>query len=124
MRLFAFDLARAIASFRRQSVTCLVWWHPPVALMPTTDSKANWERIDELNAAFLLTYDEVREFADRIPDLPALMTHRGFAVMIPHNKKSHVLVLARRDPAAVSEVIKQLQPSKPLPQDGAAIVVD
>jgi hypothetical protein len=106
-------LRPAAASFRQT-----------IGPMAATDSKANWERIDELNAAFLLTYDEVREFADRIPDLPALMTHRGFAVMIPHKKKSHVVVLAGRDAAAVSEVIKQLQPSKPLSREGAAIVVD
>ena len=86
-----------------------------------TDSRANWQRIDELNAAFFLTYDEAREFAGRIPDFPTLITHRAFAVMLPHNKKSHLLVLAGRDAAAVSEVIRRLQPSKPFSE---ALVVD
>jgi hypothetical protein len=80
--------------------------------------------VDELNAAFVLTYDEAREYADRIPDLPALMSHKGFAAVMPHNKKSHVLVLAGRDAEAVSEVIKQLQPSKALPDDGVIVVLD
>jgi hypothetical protein len=99
-----------------------------------TDSRENWQRFEELNAAFLVTYEEAREsirlkpdstwFAGRIPDLPTLTTHRGFAVLVPHNKKSHVLVLAGRDAAAVSEVIKQLQPSKARAEAGVVVVVD
>jgi hypothetical protein len=86
-----------------------------------TDVRANWQRIEELNAAFLVTYDEAREFADRIPDFQTLITRRGFALMLPHNKKSHLLVLAGRDAAAVAEVVKRLQPSKPFSE---ALVVD
>lgn len=89
-----------------------------------TDSRENWQRIEELNAAFVLTFDEAREFAGRIPDFSTLTTRRGFAAVVPHNRKSHVLVLAGRDAAAVAEVIKQLQPSKPLPKDGVVVVVD
>jgi hypothetical protein len=96
------------------------------AIGPTaaTDSRENWQRIEELNAVFLLTYDEAREFAGRIPDFSTLTTRRGFAVVVPHNKKSHLLVLTGRDAAAVSEVIKQLQPSKPLTGDGVVVVID
>jgi hypothetical protein len=95
-----------------------------IAPIGATDSRENWQRIEELNAAFLVTYEEAREFADRIPDFQMLTTHRGFAVLVPHNKKSHLLVLAGRDAAAVSDVVKQLQPSKPLPRDVTAIVID
>jgi hypothetical protein len=96
------------------------------AIAPTaaTDSRENWQRIEELNAAFLLTYEEAREFADRIPDFPTLATHRGFAVIVPHNKKSHVLVLAGRDATAVSDVVKQLQPSKARSEAGVMVLVD
>ena len=62
-------------------------------------------RIEELNGVFLLTYDEAREFAGR-------------------NKRSHLLVLTGRDAAAVSEVIKRLQPSKPLPSNGVVVVIN
>ena len=53
-----------------------------------------------------------------------LTSHRGFAVLVPHNRKGHVLVLAGRDAADVSDVVKQLQPSTPLPRDGAAVLID
>ena len=112
--VIASDALRPAAASFRQTIA-------PTA---AADSRANWQRIEELNAAFLVTYDEVREFADRIPDLATLTTHRGFAFILPHNKKSHVLVLAGRDAAAVSEVIKQLQPAKPLPKNGVAIIID
>ena len=111
MAVIASDALRpAAASFRAM-----------IGPIGATDARANWQRIDELNAAFFLTYDEAREFAGRIPDFETLITHRGFAVMLPHNKKSHLLVLAGRDAAAVSEVIKRLQPSKPFSE---AVVVD
>lgn len=111
MAVIASDALRpAAASFRAM-----------IGPIGATDARANWQRIDELNAAFFLTYDEAREFAGRIPDFETLITHRGFAVMLPHNKKSHLLVLAGRDAAAVAEVVKQLQPSKPLSD---ALVVD
>ena len=99
-----------------------------------TDSRENWQRIEELNAAFLATYDEARElirlkpdstsFADRIPDFSTLTTHRGFAVIVPHNKKSHLLVLAGRDAAAVADVVRQLQPSKAPAREGVLVIVD
>jgi hypothetical protein len=94
-----------------------------IAPTGATDSRANWQRIEEFNAAFLVTYDEAREFADRIPDFPMLTTHRGFAVIVPHNKKSHLLVLAGRDAAAVADVVKQLQPSKAR-AEGVLVIVD
>jgi len=95
-------------------------------LSPTygTDSRLDWQRAGELSAAFLLDYGEVDEFADRIPDLTSLMRHRGFAFMMPHKTRSHVLVLTGRDAAAVSEVIKQLQPLTPMPGDGVVLTVD
>jgi hypothetical protein len=89
-----------------------------------TDSRADWQRVGELNAAFLLNDDDVREFADRIPDLPGLMRHRGFAFMMPHKTRSRILVVAGRDATAVSDVIKQLHPSKPLPGDGVVVTID
>jgi hypothetical protein len=91
-------------------------------LSPTysADSKLDWQRAGELNAAFLVDYDDVQEFADRIPDLTSLMKHRGFAFMMPHKTRSHVLVLSGRDAAAVSDVIKRLQPSKVVPGDGVS----
>ena len=95
-------------------------------LNPTygTDSRLDWQRAGELNAAFLLDYDEVVEFADRIPDLAGLMKHRGFAFMMPHKTRSHVLVLSGRDAAAVSDVIKQLQPAKPVPENGLVVAIE
>jgi hypothetical protein len=95
-------------------------------LSPTsgTDSTLDWKRAGELSAAFLLDYDEVRQFADRIPDLSGLMKHRGFAFMMPHMTRSHVLVLSGRDLAAVSDLIKQLQPTGPLPADGIVLTID
>jgi hypothetical protein len=95
-------------------------------LAPTygTDSRVNWQRVGELSAAFLLDYDEVREFAGRIPDLTGLMRHRGFAFMMPHQTRSRVLVVSGRDATAVSDVIKQLQPSEPLPDDGVVATID
>lgn len=112
--LVAGDSTRsAVASFRDR-------------LAPTygTDSRVNWQRVGELSAAFLLDYDEVREFADRIPDLTGLMRHRGFAFMMPHKTRSRVLVVSGRDATAVSDVIAQLQPSRPLPDDGVVVTID
>jgi hypothetical protein len=90
----------------------------------TADSRANWQRIEELNAAFVLTHDEAGEFADRIPDFAALTRCRGFAVMLRHNRKSRVLVVSGRDAAAVSEVIEQLRPAMVLSGDAVLAVVD
>jgi hypothetical protein len=103
----------AVASFRE-------------TIAPTygTDSRASWQRVGELSAAFLLDYDEVREFADRIPDLTGLMKYRGFAFILPYKTRSRILVLSGRDAAATSDVIKQLQPSKPVPEDGLVFTID
>jgi hypothetical protein len=103
----------AVASFRET-----------VGPTSVTDSRVNWQRFGELSATFLLDYEAVREFADRIPDLTALTKHRGFAFVMPYKTRSRVLVLAGRDAAAVTDVIKQLQPSKPLPADGVIVTID
>jgi hypothetical protein len=90
----------------------------------SVDSLPEWRQAGELNAVFLVDYDDVRQFADRIPDLPQLLTHRGFAFITPYMTRSHVLVLSGRDADAVTALIKQLSPSKPLPPDGAVLTLD
>jgi hypothetical protein len=88
------------------------------------DSRSSWERFGELSAALLLDYDEVRELADRIPDLASLVKRRGFAFLMPYKTRSSVLVIAGRDAAAAADVIEQLQPSGPLPEPGVVVTVD
>jgi len=110
----ASDPLRAAAASLRQLLAPTV----------TTDSRRNWERMDELNAAFLVTFDDIREFANRIPDLPALTKRRGFALLLRHSNKSYLLVVAGRDAAAASAVVEQLQPLHPVAKDGVVIIID
>ena len=42
----------------------------------------------------------------------------------PDKTRSRVLVVSGRDATAVSDVIKQLQPSRPLPDDGVVVTID
>ena len=44
--------------------------------------------------------------------------------MMSYKTRSHVLVLSGRDAAAVSDVIKQLEPSKAVPGDGVVVTID
>ena len=112
--IIASDATRAaVASFQET-----------VAPTYSANTRAEWQRAGELSAAFLVDYGEVQEFASRIPDLEALMKHRGFAFLLPYQTRSRVLVLAGRDAAAVGDVIKRLEPAKALPQDGLVVTID
>jgi hypothetical protein len=119
---FRFSAAAVIASDSTRSAVAS--FRKTVSPTYGTDSRMSWQRIGELSAAFLVTYDEIREFADRIGDVDALMKHRGFAFMLPHKTRSRILVLAGRDAAAVSDVINQLQPSKAIPDNGLVVTID
>jgi hypothetical protein len=90
----------------------------------TVSSVPEWRRAGDLNAVFLLDYDDVRQFADQIPNLASLMTHRGFAFITPYKTRGHVLVLSGREAAAVIDVVKQLRPQEALPKDGVVVTVD
>lgn len=90
----------------------------------STESRATWQRVGELNAAFLVSYGDIGEFADRIPDVKGLTQHRGFAFLLPHNTRGRILVLAGREAAAVTDVIRQLQKSKAIPDNGLVVTVD
>lgn len=90
----------------------------------TVSTLPEWRRAGELSAVFLLDYNDVRQFADQIPDLASLVTHRGFAFINPYKTRGHVLVLSGRDAAAVVDVVKQLRPSDALPKDGVVVMVD
>ncbi|HEY7173192.1 MAG TPA: hypothetical protein VH417_20210 [Vicinamibacterales bacterium] len=88
------------------------------------DTVLEWQRAGELSAAFLRNYDEVREFADRIPALTELMRHRGFAFVLPYKTRSYLLVLAGRDAAAVGDVIRRLEPENAVPGEGVVVTIE
>jgi hypothetical protein len=119
---FRFSAAAILASDSTRSAVAS--FREAVAPTYSTESRATWRRVGELSAAFLVSYDDVREFAGDIPDLSGLMQRRGFAFMLPHNTRSRRLVVAGRDATAVADAVKQLQPPRAIPENGLVLTVD
>ena len=119
---FRFSAAAIIASDSTRSAVAS--FREVVSPTYSTESRATWRRIGELSAAFLVNYEDVREFSDGIPDLNGLVTHRGFAFILPYKSRSRMLVVAGRDATAVAEVLKQLQPPRAIPENGLVLTVD
>jgi hypothetical protein len=103
----------AIAAFRQ---AFNVW--------SSTNTMQEWRAFAELSAVFFVTHAELLRDGPQVPDVELAVRHRAFAYTTRHHAKSRILVLAGRDPSAVSDLVTQLSALPTFPADGVFLVID
>jgi hypothetical protein len=97
-----------------------------------TDFPTHWsasfserDRFPELNLEILITYDKLDAIEGNWDQIvPLSKAHRGFVFSDKRNNKGRTYVLAGRDDATVTELVKKLSEIRTKTQEGILLTVD